>query len=251
MEAAPDFGAITGGAVPTAAMPAQAAVAASAAGSPVAQRIPAPPPGGRAASGGGGGKGLIYGLGGVAVLLLGGLAYALMQNGDDPEIDPLVPTDTPTLAETAPQPTTEPESDDGDEGSAGAAAGGSGGDPIAPIGGGQTPRPPSNNTPRPPVTSTPTPPRPSEPPVESADACKECASMAQGGNITGAAAKFQQCSDTAKKNACSARAKRRAPAAAKAARTRQNCPKAKQIQAAANSMSAGSSALDSEVARCD
>jgi serine/threonine-protein kinase len=250
MEAAPDFGASTGGQAPTAAMPAQAPMAAPAV---AAQRIPAPPPGGRSAAGGGN-KGLIFGLGGVAVLLLGGLAYALMQNGDNGgEVDPLIPTDTPTVADTVPAPTAEPEPSD-EQGSAGAAGeGGSGGDSLPPItgGGGETRpvRPPSTS--RPPTTpSPPSTPQPSDP-TPSGDPCTECASLAQGGNITGAAAKFQQCSDAAKKSACSARAKRRAPAAAKAARSRQNCAKAKQIQAAANSMSAGSTALDGEVSQCN
>jgi serine/threonine-protein kinase len=248
MEAAPDFGAMTGGPAPTAAMPAQAPMAAPAA---AAQRIPAPPPAGRSAPSGGG-KGLVYGLGGVGVLLLGGLAYALMQNGgDDSGDEPLVPTDAPTVAQTAPTPTVEPVSSEEEQGSAGTSGtGGKGEDSLAPISHGDETRPHSPTPPRSPGTTTPRPPTTTPPPVQSGDACKECISAAQGGNITGAAAKFQQCSDAAKKAACSARAKRRAPAAAKSARSRHNCAKARQIQAAANSMNAGSAALDSEVTHC-
>lgn len=246
MEAAPDFGAMPGGSAPTAAMPAHAG-AVSPAMTP--QRIPAPPPAERGS--GGSGKGLIYGLGGVALLLVGGIAYAVMQSDGGEDVDPLA-TLTPT-AETAPTPTPTPipEPADEQEGAAGSKGeGGSAGD-LAPIGGGSDPRPtPPRPTTSPRPTSAP-PPRPPDPPPQTGNACNECISLAGGGNITGAAAKFQQCSDASKKSDCSARAKRRAPAAAKAARSRQNCAKAKQIGAAAASMGAGSPALDAEVAQCN
>jgi eukaryotic-like serine/threonine-protein kinase len=244
MEAAPDFSAGAVGGAPTAAMPAQAAAPMPSPG--MGGRIPAPPPAERSNGGGGGGKGLIFGLGAVAILLVAGIGYAVIKNGDDTdEGEDLFPTATVSVPTTPPPPTTEPETGD-DDSEDDTAQGGSRGTPP-PIGTGRTP-PPRSTTPPPRAT---TPPPPTTPPTPAGDPCKECAEQALGGNITGAAAKFQQCSDAAKKTACTSKAKRRAPAAAKAARDRQNCPKARQIQAAANSMNAGSPALDAEVGRCN
>lgn len=252
MEAAPDFGA-AGAPVnaPTAAMPALGA----AGGAVAANRIPPPPAtGGRSSSGGG--KGLIYGLGGVAVLLVGGIAFALMGNGDEGDgTDGIVLTTEPTSASIAPLESTEAADDEEpeqatDDDSDPEPSDNQGTSP--PVNG--NPNPPPRPTTRPPATTTPPvrPPEPDPTPTQPAgDPCKDCASLAQGGNITGAAQKFQQCSDASKKSQCSARAKRRAPAAAKSAVTRQNCSKARQIQAAAASMSAGSPALDAEVAKCN
>jgi hypothetical protein len=255
MEAAPDFG--VGGApanAPTAAMPALASGAGVAAAAP--NRIPAPPPGGTSGrSSSGGGKGLIYGLGGVAVLLVGGIAWALIGNGgDDGEgTDGIILTTEPTAATIAPlesaEPPQEPEqTTDDDSTSEPTDNQGNGNTPVNPNPNPRPTRPPPQPTtppPRPPPEPDPTPTQPA------GDPCKECASLAQGGNITGAAQKFQQCSDEGKKNQCSARAKRRAPAAAKSAITRQNCSKARQIQGAAASMNAGSAALDAEIAKCN
>jgi eukaryotic-like serine/threonine-protein kinase len=256
MEAAPDFSLMGGsvGGAPTAAMPAQAPMAPS----PVmgGQRIPAPPPAERGGGGGGGSKGLVFGLAGVGILLLGGIAYAVMQKGDDDVVE--FPTATSTPVNTTPPATSEPETGDddskGDDDSAQAA----GGKPSE-IGGSRPdntggrrnppPQPTSSSGTGTPVRPPPTPTQP--PPQPAGDPCAECLSAAQSGNITTASAKFQQCSDASKKTNCSRRAKGRAPAAAKAARERQNCAKAKQIQVAANSMNAGSAGLDAEVGRCN
>ena len=84
------------------------------------------------------------------------------------------------------------------------------------------------------------------PKVTASAACRQCAVMAQSGNILGAAAQYHLCTDARKKTSCQRRARQRAPGAAR----RANCVRAGQIQQAAKSMGAGSKTLDTTVASC-
>jgi eukaryotic-like serine/threonine-protein kinase len=257
MEAAPDFGAPVMGSAPTAAMPAQPMPSPGGyGGQAAAARVPAPPPADRSSSGGN--KGLIYGLGGLAALLVAGIGYALVGGGggDEDPVDPLLtatPTAPATIAPLGSTPEPAPDTDDDPTAQAGddtPPEQGGNGRPV-PTGGvrppGTTPPTPGTQAP-----TTPTPPRPpaTTPPPSSGDACKECIE-ATGSSITLAAAKFQQCSDAQKKKTCSDRAKRRAPQIAKSQADRHDCAKARQTQAAANSMNAGSSGLDKIVQNCN
>ncbi len=262
MAAAPDFMGGGGVAAPTAAMPAQSP-SMDISGPAIAVRPP-PPTGSGASSGGG--KGLIYGLGGVAVLLIGGIAYALSSNGgsepqSDESVIDLTQTNTPPPATVGPV-ATDSEDDDSqqadDDGSdprdesddsARATSPKPSPNPSPSPSPKPTPKPTPSPSPSPAPSPTPTP-TPTPPPSNSS-ACDDCIKQAGGGNITGAAANFRQCSDSSKKSACSARARARAPGAANNAQRSGNCQKVAQIKAAAVSMDASSSALDAVVQRCN
>ncbi len=265
MGAVPDFGAPVGaGPAPTAALPAQSGPVGPSA--PIgAAVVPPAPPTSRRDSGGGGGKGLIIGLGAVAVVLVGGIALAVVGAGGDEDSDPLA-LETIALETAEPAPTSEPETDDtatddsDDTASDDDSAGNAGSDQNT-----GTKKPPVNNTPKPqpttpttppaptkaPTPVTPPPTRPKPPSVDPAQACNKCISLANSGAITSAAVQFRACTDAGKKSQCSARARQRAPAAAKRAARAKNCNQARQIQGAANSMNAGSASLDSIVSSCN
>lgn len=112
----------------------------------------------------------------------------------------------------------------------------------------QPPAPAQAANPTPPPQAAPVPVTPPNvvPKVTPNSACKQCAVLASQMNILGAAMQYRLCSDASKKRRCAQRARQRAPAAA----GRANCTMARQIQAAANSMNAGSGALNSKVAAC-
>jgi serine/threonine-protein kinase len=264
MAAAPDFtGGGAGAPAPTAVMPAQAA---SSATSGPAIAVPPPPATGRATNSGGG-KGLLYGLGGAAALLLGGLAYALSQGGDsgaadDTGVIDITQTDEPPAGTIAPVPTAEDtqtddsapaddesETDDVSDDSTSAAPGPKPSPSPAP---GPKPSPSPSPAPGPKPSPAPSPaPAPTAAPPSGGDAaCNDCIKKAGQGNITGAATSFRQCSDAGKKSACSARARQRAPAAASKAQRAGKCDKVGRIKAAAVSMNASSAALDAVVQRC-
>lgn len=252
MAAVPDFGAPAAvGAAPTAAMPAQPVrPLASAPG----VHVPAPPPN---TAKDGGNKGLIYGLGGLAVLLVGGLAVALVGGGgDDAAPIDLALTSEPAATSAPVAETSEPETPEEPEvPSVPEDVSPPPSDRPSTPTGPQRPKPaPSASSEKPPEkppTPTPKPTPVPTPPPTTGDACKQCISLASSGAITSAAVQFQSCSNASDKSQCSARARQRAPAAAKRAATQKDCSKARQIQAAANSMNAGSGALDAQVAACN
>ncbi len=175
----------------------------------------------------GGGKGLVIGLGAVGSILLVAIGVIALRNPKEPDDQPppsaaatnegtppsafgnnsvtnIAPVDTPPAATTAaPVP--------GTAGAAGAAAN-------------VTPTSPKTST----ATATSTTPKP-----PAGGACDACAGMAASGNIQGAAAALQSCTDDAKKKACSSAIRRQAPQAAQAAAMNGKCPQALLIIAAA------------------
>jgi serine/threonine-protein kinase len=263
MAAAPDFllGANAGPA-PTAAMPAQAAVAAGPGNRAFVP--PAPVVGPTGAGGRAGNKGLVYGLVGAVVLLGGGIAIAVSRSGGDSTApSTVVLTQTPPPVSIAPRDNTpDPQADDNSDDNAGQNNGTVTPPPIDKTHGGDKPNtgttppgkttPPKNETP-PPKNET-NPPKNETPPPKNetgkSAACGECVTLAQGGQIVAAAAKYRQCSDAGEKKACSARARGRAPGEAKSAANRGDCANARAIQAAAKSMGAGSPGLDTAAASC-
>jgi hypothetical protein len=91
-------------------------------------------------------------------------------------------------------------------------------------------------------TSTPQP--TGKPTVDPSKACDACLSAASGGNIGGAAAAYNRCSDAGKKAQCSQAARNKAPSAARAAALNGKCAQAKGTIAAARAMGADSPALN-------
>lgn len=245
MAAAPDFGFASGVSAPTAAMPAQAPVApAGGAFVPPSPHVAASP----VRSAGGGNKTMVYALAGVGVVLIGGIAFALKGNGGGGDPVPTVAfTQTPppvTVAprETAPEETTE-ETD--------TPVATSVTPPTTPDkSGGKPVTTPDKPAPPPTRTTPPKPDTPPAPPANNKEACDACISLAQSGQIVGASAKFRQCTDSGAKATCTARAKGRAPGAAKSAAGRGDCGNAKAIQSAAKSMNADSPGLDKAVSTC-
>jgi serine/threonine-protein kinase len=263
MAAAPDFGVPAGGAAPTAAMPAQAP-AVSAPGIAI-HSGPALTRGDGSSS-----KGLTYGLIGAVVLLGGGAAVALMQSGGGAEatddtaplltetvpaanIAPLDPTD-----EVAADPPADNDDDNDGEDPSPSAAGKTPSAGEKPNAGSKTPKAPTPTpTPKAP-TPTPAPKAPTPPstppavpaPPDVSKACDQCIALAGRQNITQAAVQYRACSDAGKQATCAGRARATAPSAAGRAAKKGNCSEARQIQAAALSMGAGSPRLDTVVASC-
>jgi len=197
----------------------------------MAANIHVPPPPMRSQ---GGGKGLIFGLLGVGALLLIAIVVIVARSlKPDEEDQPLSSpfgssSGVATIAPVEPEPT-----------------------PVvtAPV-----PAADAATTPVAP-TSTKTAAKPTgggetSKPKPSAQACEACISAAQSGNIAGAAANFNRCSDEAKKSECKRQVTRQAPSAAKTAAFNGNCGQAKAILAAAQGMSAGSGALTNAVSTC-
>ncbi len=73
--------------------------------------------------------------------------------------------------------------------------------------------------------------------------CATCLTQAQAGNITGAAASFRSCTDTAGKAACSRAVRSRAPTAIQTAARNQNCASARAMITAASGMGMSAAAL--------
>lgn len=263
MGAVPDFGSSSGPA-PTAAMPAQGGPGSGPSGGVAVAAVP-PAPTTTSRGSGGSGKGLIIGLGAVAVVLVGGLALALVGGGsdDEPSSDPFVletsspqptePTSEAFEAEAdqveADDETTDEADDDSTDDTVVASQPKRPTAPARPPTTKPTPKPTPNPTPittPAPIPKTPTPP----PSVDASKSCSQCISAAGRGSIVSAAGYYHACSNAGKKGQCSARAKQRAPVAARQAARTKNCNKARQIQAAANSMGAGSGSLNSIVSSC-
>jgi serine/threonine-protein kinase len=191
----------------------------------VAAHIP-PPPMAMGRQPGGGSKGVIFALGGAAVLLLvviGVVAVVQVRKGSGGPDEPLTnPFGSSTGGATT----------------------------VAPI---DTGGPTTTDTgPVPSASTTPTTPvKPTtgaggtggKPPVTDSAACEQCMS----GNVAAASAAYAKCADAAKKAQCSAKAKISAPSQASAAARNGKCGQAKAIVAAANGMGAGSPALNNSL----
>jgi serine/threonine-protein kinase len=232
MAAAPNFVAPAGG-MPTPVNPMAATYPGGATPPAMAANIHVPRPPAR--SQGGGGKGLIVGLLGVGGLLLIAIvvivARSLKPDEDEQPlanpfntassgaatIAPVEPEPVPVV--TAPVPSAEPA-------------------PTA------SPTPTGKTKPKPTASGETTKPKPS------AEACDACISAAQSGNITGAAASYNRCSDDAKKAQCKSQVGRQAPSAAKTAAFNGNCGQAKAIVSAAQAIGATSPALTNAVSTC-
>jgi eukaryotic-like serine/threonine-protein kinase len=197
----------------------------------VAAALPAPPP--VRADGGGSGKGMILALLGVGGVLLVAIAIVVVRMMKPPPEVPITLTAPTTSASgpatIAPQVDTTPIPTGAPIPSASASAA-----PETPV----KPTTPTNPTGKP----TSTAPDPA--------ACDACIAAARGGNIQGAAAKYRQCNDPAKKGACTSAAKVAAPTAARNAAFNGDCRKAKAIAGAASAMGAGTPALNGAVATC-
>jgi serine/threonine protein kinase len=175
----------------------------------------------------GGGKGLVIGLGALGVVLLLAIVVVAVAKMKSPDDEPLTnPFNSGVTGTTTVAPLDS------------AAVGNGGGTSVDPPAedAGTVPTAKTNTTTTKPTASNTT-------KVPNAQACDACLAAAQGGNIGGASAAYAKCTDPAKKSACSAHAKARAPAAAKAAAMNGNCAQAKGIQNAASAMGAGSGAL--------
>lgn len=257
MAAAPDFGLGAGVSAPTAAMPAQPVLPAP----PVGGGVGIPPVQAPSAPGkrDGGNKGLIYALVAGVVLLGGGIAVALSGGGkaDEPtETTPLLgeppaATIAPVDPEPAPDPEEEPEEKPEQP---------SGSDPrpvtptpkpTPPKPTPTTPKPTPTTAPSPTTTPAPTPTTVPTTPPDTSKACDQCLILAGKQQIEAAAVQYRACKDATKQAACSTRARSTAQAAANKAAKDKNCSKARQVQVAANSMNAGSPALDGIVSGCN
>ncbi len=219
---------------------------------PAAMAAPPAPP--RAAAKGG--KGLIFGLGGVALVLLGAIAFVAVGSGggDTPPAPPSFgeegsPKDGPT---TAIGPEVDGATPDPGEGVVP--------DPDA------TPDKPTTSTPKstsePPKTTpqpkptatsapTPAPTATSKPdPAPAADdKCTACVSAANAGNLPGAAAAYSKCS-SAGQTQCKAVARRAAASAAAAAAKAGDCQQAQAISAAAQTMGVATKRVLDAAANC-
>jgi eukaryotic-like serine/threonine-protein kinase len=213
-------------------------------GGPVIAAVPPAPMGGGRGNKSGGGKGLVIGLGAVGGILLISIAVlaARSMSSKKDDLPPIAIPDsaagtsgnsvaigTGSVATIAPViPTTPVDT------SVPAVPSGK---PVATV---ETSKP-TAGTSKPATPATPTPASP-------AQACDACIADASGGNISGAAANFSRCTDSAKKAQCASAAKRNAPSAAKTAALNGNCAQAKAIIAAAQGLGAASGALLSSLA---
>ncbi len=255
MEAVPNF-AMGGGAAPTAAMPLKPEAGATG-GMPVA--VPAAPSShGRASAKP---MGLIFGLGGVAVLLAAGIGFATLGGSDGGDAtalplptapEPVAVAPVATTDETEPSPAPDQEEEPQAPSEPVVAA-----PPKTPTKAPEkTPtatRPPPTQEPTKPPTTQPTkPPPPKSEPAPSAGnaACDACISQANAGNLSAAASSYAACGDAAKKRACSMRARVRAGQSGAAAAKSGDCAKARQILAAAQAMGAASPSLSKAVSSC-
>jgi eukaryotic-like serine/threonine-protein kinase len=189
--------------------------------------VPAAPPMTRGKQGGG--KGLVIGLGAMGGLLLVAIAIVAvkaMKPEDDPPIaDNPIPTSTGTL-------------------------GGPGTATVEPLGTAPPDVPPTPSTNEPASTATGGTTKPAQgggtgtkpPPTPAGDPCDACINAAKGGNISGAAAALNKCTDAAKKQLCSAHAKRGAQGAVKAQAFNGNCAGAQSIISAAAAFGADAQA---------
>jgi eukaryotic-like serine/threonine-protein kinase len=89
---------------------------------------------------------------------------------------------------------------------------------------------------------------PAAAPASGSDGCAQCVAAANAGNISGAQSAIAKCSDAAQKSNCIMAVKRNAAKAAKAAAASGQCPTAKAIIAAANAMGAASPAINGALA---
>lgn len=252
MAAAPDFGARAVPA-PTAAMPAQAEVS--------VPRIAAPVTTSGARDTGGGNKGLVFGLGGAAVVLIGVIGFVLAGKGDDEGPTTLViptaatPTSAPlpASAPVAAQATSEAaEAVDEEPEATDVAAD----DPESPKPTPASPKPAPKPAPAPAPKPAPAPapaPKPAPAPTpapepEPADACTQCLSLS--GNYAAALPKLSQCKDPTKKANCQRRIEASAGRAAQLAANKGDCAKAAQIASALNSAGASSAQASAAAAKC-
>jgi serine/threonine-protein kinase len=231
MVAAPDFGghSPSGGGVPVYGPPAGAhgghGVPPTAPG--VVAAVPPPPSPSR--GGQGGGKGLIIGLGAVGVLLLAAMAVVAaksLKNNDQTLTIPDV-----TTANTGPA-TVAPLIDAGD---------------TAPI-----PTESLSATPDASVPTTPTGKSTTTRPTPSAstsakpasDACDACIAAAKSGNVGGAKASFDRCTDSAKKALCTKEVSKTAPGFINSAALNNNCGAASVMITAGKAMGVSAARLE-------
>ncbi|HMA93327.1 MAG TPA: protein kinase [Polyangiaceae bacterium] len=263
-----------GGYAPTAQQPQVQPLAGSPMGAPatgpavVSPVIPAGPARPPHRGGGGSNKGLIFGLGGLGLVLVVAIVIVLVRTNQPDDVAPLtaplgtastnmaaavVSGDTPAV-ETPPanvgvaqgEPS-QPRVATGKTG-AGSIKNPSGGKtPAASAAGANPPATGASPAGNPPPANT----QPTQPASGGAsDACAQCVAAANAGNIAGARTAYDKCADPGKKGECLNAAKRGARVAAKNAADAKNCAAAKAIVAAANAMGAGSPALNGAVASC-
>lgn len=249
MAAAPDFGAMNAGPPsppvggPMGGGPMGGSAMGGPMGGPVAPAVLPPPPPPTHAQSGGGNKGLVIGL--VAVLGVLGLAIAgvliARSGGDDgptginiPEADGGGLTAGGTATEVKPE--NPPPTGSGGSGNT---------DPDSSATAEPTSQPTATATSRPTSTAQPT----STKPAGNAAACDQCIAVASS-SPAAAANYYRQCTDAGKKATCQSKVRASAPNAARAAAFNGNCSAAKGIVAAANSMGAGSGALNGAVSSC-
>jgi eukaryotic-like serine/threonine-protein kinase len=176
----------------------------------------------RTQAGGGGGKGLVFGLVGVAVVLLGAIGIVLIKSNkpENTDLPPIAVNTAPATAAAGPAeikpldpipadpvPTADP----------------------APAGGGSTsttPKPAAGGTTKP-TTTTPTTPKPG------GDPCDACKAAAASGNASGVQAALGRCTDAAKQAECKSTLSRTAVGAIQATARNGQCDRAKALVAAA------------------
>ncbi|MDF3065707.1 MAG: Serine/threonine protein kinase PrkC, regulator of stationary phase [Polyangiaceae bacterium] len=179
-----------------------------------------------AGGGGGSGKGLIFGLVGVAAVLLGAIGIILMKGSkqDNTDLPPIAVNTTPATTSAAgpaeikpldpvpePTPTTDPAPSTG--GTTGSTA-----EPNKPATGGTTkPTTPSTTTPKPPA----------------GDPCDACKAAAASGNATGVQAAINRCTDAGKQAECRSALSRTAVSTIQSTARNGNCDRAKALVAAA------------------
>ncbi len=219
MDAVPGFMSSPGPAAPMLGSPHPAPTPMAVAAAPV-PRAPQ-----RTQGGGGGGKGLIFGLVGVAAVLLGAIGIVLMKGSkqENTDLPPIAINTAPTTTAAAgpaeikpldpvpadPVPTTDP------------APGTGGSTSTAP----EPTKPASGGTTKPPTTSTPKPP--------AGDPCDACKAAAASGNASGVQASLSRCTDAGKQAECKSMLSRTAVGAVQAAARNGQCDRAKQLAAAA------------------
>jgi eukaryotic-like serine/threonine-protein kinase len=240
--------------------------------------VPAPPQ----RRGGGSNKGLVFGLGGVGlVLVLAIVIVAIRSNKPDDTGLLTAPTgaavggiavvsgETPTVAvpsvngpaglneQVSPSHVAAVPAGKAGAAKAHPAAGGAPPAGAAATPGAAAPVPPGAPgvpavPPQPPAGVNPpvTPPvAPPATPAAAGDAsCAKCVASANAGDIAGAQAAFGKCSDAGQKAACTSAVKRTARNAAKTAAMNQQCAQAKAIIAAASAMGVGGPAVSSALA---
>jgi hypothetical protein len=239
----------------TEAMPASPAVRAQPSPTPGAMAAPAaPPPPARAEKSGN--KGLVLGLGGVAVALLAAMGILLAKSGGDDSDVPgpstlgaepgpgagsvkpdVAPEDTAAPTTTAAPPTDAPPADTAAPSK-----------PTTPSKPGTTPggtKPAPSTSAPPAATSAPT----TTPPAPAGGSCDACVSAVKSGNLQGAAAAYSSCS-AAGQSACKTEARKVAPGLVRKAADGGNCSQAKAIAAAAKAMGASTPRVTDALGSC-